>query len=62
VTVVNARAVTVYLWHNVAIAASFVVGETLDVRTGQLHDDGLHRRELEHRLPVQLAPLLTDAV
>jgi hypothetical protein len=31
VTVVNARAVTVYLWHNVAIAGSFVVGEALDV-------------------------------
>jgi hypothetical protein len=31
VTVVNARAVTVYLWHNVAISASFVVGDALDV-------------------------------
>jgi hypothetical protein len=31
VTMVNARAVTVYLWHNVAIWASFVVGDALNV-------------------------------
>jgi hypothetical protein len=33
VSLVNARAVTVYLWHNLAITASYVVGEALDVWT-----------------------------
>jgi hypothetical protein len=31
VTLVNSRAVTIYLWHNVAIALSFVVGDRLQV-------------------------------
>jgi peptidoglycan/LPS O-acetylase OafA/YrhL len=31
VTLLNARAVTVYLWHNPAIAVSFVVGDALHV-------------------------------
>ena len=31
VTVVNARAVTIYLWHNLAIAAAVVIGEKLQL-------------------------------
>lgn len=31
VTVVNSRAVTIYLWHNAAITGSFVVGDSLGV-------------------------------
>lgn len=40
VTLLNARAVTVYLWHNIAIAVCFVVGDRLHVwRLGTTFED-----------------------
>lgn len=37
VTALNSRALTIYLWHNAAIAVCFVVGDLIDVwRIGQV--------------------------
>jgi peptidoglycan/LPS O-acetylase OafA/YrhL len=54
VAVLNARAVTIYLWHNVAIAVSIVVGDRLEVwRLDRFEQFGY----LAVALPLLLIPL-----